>query len=257
MSAEVLKLYDDLQSASRRIAEQTVAGLTESNHTAFVTMMTSAIDLRCALTAAYDEIDLEDRLLSLDAVTLDRHLYEMCVDFYSGRYESAGRTLRFLWEMLFRADSADQYADRNPTATDGPGETLDDKVRWLRDREKKKPGLNWNTVAAGFSDLFPTSVSVAVAYFRPIWDRLNEVVHPSGNWRDASVGDSSRIAWPNFDADFARQLLADLNAVVPLFWWLILFRHPQAVRHLDNPADLFRSSPVVAGAFSAWNATRQ
>lgn len=256
MSADVLKLFDDLQAASRRIAEQTVAGLTEADHSAFVTVMTSAIDLRCALTTAYDEIDLPDRLLALDALTLDRHLYEMYVDFYSGRYESAGRTLRFLWEMLFRADFADQYAERKPNATDGPGETLDDKVRWLHCWEKKK-GLNWNTVVAGFKDLFPTAVSVAVAYFRPIWDRLNEVVHPSGHWRDASAGDSSRIAWPNFDADLARQLLADLIAVVPLFWWLILLRHPKAVQHLDNPADLFRSSPVVAGAFSAWNATRQ
>lgn len=157
------------------------------------------------------------------------HLTDLHFDIMSGRYESAGRSLRFLWERVFRSHLADM---------DHAGHTLDEKVDWLEERKTTRR----DCIALRIPDLFPTDApNERTAHFKTIWDRLNQVVHPSGPWRYSTVGESGRFAWPHFDADLCRQLLADVNEVLALVWLLVLFQFPKVREKFTDPARVFNS----------------
>lgn len=235
MTLSVLAPFDETASAWRKTAEETARNLTAAELAIFPDLCLDATELRSALFKAYSEPELSGSLLATDVFGLARHLFELNYDLYAGRYESAGRTLRFLWELAFRSHLAD---------TEQPGLTIDEKVAWL---EQRKPRPDWSTcVAPRILTLFATGDPTEVtARFKTIWDRLNQFAHPSGPWRFSTVEESGRFAWPHFDANLCRQLLADVNEVVALVWLLVLHQFPKAQGTFADPALVFNSFPVL------------
>ena len=235
MTLSVLAPFDETASAWRKTAEETARNLTAAELAIFPDLCHDATELRSALFKAYSEPELSGSLLAADVFGLARHLFELNYDLYAGRYESAGRTLRFLWELAFRSHLAD---------TEQPDLTIDEKVAWLEDRDPRPTWKCYAKIAA--EKLFPTGDPKEVtARFKTIWDRLNQFAHPSGPWRYSTVGDSERFAWPHFDADLCRQLLADVNEVMALVWLLVLCQFPKARGTFADPALVFNSFPVL------------
>ena len=115
-------------------------------------------------------------------------------------------------------------------------------MNWL---ENRKP--TWrDCIALRIPGLFPTNApNERMAHFKTIWERLNQVAHPSGPWQYSTVGESGRFAWPHFDADLCRQLLADLNEVLALVWLLVLCQFPKTRGAFAHPARVFDSFPLL------------
>lgn len=241
MTLSALAPFAQTASAWRETAEETARNLSAAELAIFPNLLNDATEVRAALFQAYPKEELSASLLAADVFGLDRHLLELHSDLFAGRYESAGRTLRFVWEMAFRAHLAD---------SEQPDLTIDEKVVWL---ERQKPKPNWeNCIAPPLPGLFPTNEPAEVtACFKTIWDRLNQVAHPTGPWRDSAVGESVRFAWPHFDADLCRRLLADVNEVMALVWLLVLHQFPKAQDTFANPACVFDSFPLLKGILGA------
>ena len=177
--------------------------------------------------------------------------------FLSGNYPIALSRLRFNWERVFRARYADACAEEKPNASDGPGPTVGEKHEWLRQREDRNR-LNWGSfIAPALSQLFPAGApGEAKSHFKPLWDRLNECVHPSGELREMLAGESGLHALDAFDEGWARQTLADAAEVFGLIWLAVLSRFPRAGPALLAAPDTFRACPqlraVLERAAAAW-----
>ena len=236
MTLSVLSPFDETASAWRETAEETARTLTAAELAIFPDLCHDATELRSALFKAYSEPELSGSLLATDVFGLDRHLFELYHHTFAGLYESARRTLRCLWERAFRSHFADL------AHFGGAGATLDEKVDWLEAER-----LNWpKCIVPVLSVLFrPADSGSAADHFKTIWDRLNQVVHPSAPMRFSEMRESERFVWPHFDADLCRQLLADVNQVLALMWLLVLCQFPKVRGTIADPALVFNSFPVL------------
>jgi hypothetical protein len=173
-----------------------------------------------------------------------KELHWLHVLFLSGNYPIVLSRLRFNWERLFRARYADTFVKENPGAPDVPGPTLDDKHDWLMQREDS---LRWKTLMAPtLARLFAAGApGEAEAHFRPLWDRLNRCVHPSGELREKLMGESILHARDAFDEAWARETLSDATEVFGLVWLAVLSRFPAAVPALLADPHTFKAIPQL------------
>jgi hypothetical protein len=125
-----------------------------------------------------------------------------------------------------------------------PGPTLDDKNAWLMQRETR---LNWNTVIAPtLALLFPADAPEAIqGRFKPLWDRLNRIVHPSGDLRLMLVDESTLLVRDAFDEQWARETLADAAEVFGLICLAVVTRFPDALPALLANPHTFRACPEL------------
>lgn len=144
------------------------------------------------------------------------------------RYRLVLSQLRFNWERIFRARYADAYAEIHPNETDLPGPTLDEKHDWLMKREYR---LNWRSVISPtLTRLFSAGTpDEAESHFKPLWERLNRCVHPSGELREKLAGDSALHLFDAFDEGWARETRADAVDVFGLIFLAILSRFPATI----------------------------
>jgi hypothetical protein len=224
----------------RQIADETIRCLGQGRASLFIDLYNDALDIQGAILDAYSE---EERLRSLmfaDFTGLLKELHWLHAIFLFGNYPFVVSRLRHDWEWLFRAYHADTYAQHNPSASDAPELTLDDKNAWLMQQETR---LNWNTlIAPTLARLFPADAPEARhEHFRPLWDRLNRMVHPSGELRLMLVDESALLVRDAFDERWARETLADAAEVFALIWLAILSRFPAAVPALVADPHTFRS----------------
>jgi hypothetical protein len=164
--------------------------------------------------------------------------------FLCGNYRLVLSQLRFNWERIFRARYADAYAEEHPNETDLPGPTLDDKHDWLIRREDR---LNWRTVIAPtLARLFSGGTAEeAESLFRPLWDRLNRCVHPSGDLREKLTGESALHLFDRFDEGWAQETRADSVEVFGLIFLAILSRFPAIVPALLADPHMFPLCPQL------------
>jgi hypothetical protein len=212
----------------RTVADETTRALGEDEANLFVYLYNDALDLDGAISDAYPEEERLQSLVFAEFTALLKELYWLHAMFLCGNYPVVLSRLRFNWERVFRARYADAYAEENPGALDAPGPTLDDKHAWLTQREDR---LNWRTVIAPtlarfFAAGSPREVR---SHFKPLWDRLNRCVHPSGELREKLAGESALHARDAFDEGWAREALADAAEAFGLIWLAVLSLFPAGV----------------------------
>jgi hypothetical protein len=124
--------------------------------------------------------------------------------------------------------------------------TAREKHEWLTQRENRNR-LNWqNVIAPALSQLFAAGLpGEAESHFKPLWDRLNCCVHPSGELREKLVGESVLHALDAFDEGWAQETLADAADVFGLIWLAVLSRFPRAVPALLADPHTFRACPQL------------
>jgi hypothetical protein len=227
-----------------KVADDTTCGLGEEMACLFVYLNDDAFDILGAIHDAYPE---EERLCSLvyaDCTGLLKELHWFHALFLSGNYPVVLSRLRFNWERIFRACHADAYAQKHPNETDVLGPTLEDKHNWLMQREDRP---NWKTVIAPtLARLFTAGAPAGIEFhFKPLWDRLNRCVHPSGELREKLVGESALLARDASDEKWARETHAEATEVFALVWLTILSRFPGAVPALLTDQETFRACPQL------------
>jgi hypothetical protein len=226
------------------VANQTARRLGEETADLFVFLYDDALDILGAIDDAYSE---EERLCSLvyaEFTGLFKELHWLHAQFLCGNYRLVPSQLRFNWERIFRARYADAYTEENPNEADAPGPTLDDKHDWLTKQEDR---LNWRSlIAPTLSRLFAAGApGEAEALFKPLWDRLNRCVHPSGELREKLVGESALHARDAFDETWARETHADAVNVFGLLCLAVLSRFPAAVPALLADLNSFQACPQM------------
>jgi hypothetical protein len=243
MTATLNQYLDHFNGRHRQVAEQTVAALGEDRALLFVSLQSDWV----ALLGAFQELwagPITDR--NLYAVTL-AHSSLLLIDFpglllemdrqqfafLGGHYAAVGRSLRYVWELMYRALWADTYAETHAHDDDLPGPTADEKAEWLRTRENR---LNRKTVIEPLlRQLVPDAEHSRInGYFIPIWERLNRVVHPSWDLRDRLLNPSALAVADNFDAAWAAEVLSDAATVFDLIWLAVLSRFPDCRALLVN-----------------------
>jgi hypothetical protein len=234
----------------KQIAGETSRRLGNETADLFVYLYNDALNIQYAIDAAYPQ---EKQLLSLvlfDFMALLKELYWLHVLFVSGNYPIVLSRLRFNWERIFRARHADAYASENPGADDPPGPTVDDKHDWLTQRENK---LNWRTlIVSTLSSLFTADSQEEIeSQFKPLWDRLNACVHPSGDLREKLAGDSTLLAVDAFDEAWARETHRDTAEVFAVIWLAIMSRFPGAAPALLADATTFHVCPQLRSVLRA------
>jgi hypothetical protein len=232
------------------IADETTRCLGEETASLFVYLYLDAVEIHHAIGTAYPREECSLSLILFDHMAVWKELHWLHALFLFGNYPLVLTRLRFNWERIFRARYADAYGSENPGAADPPGPTLDDKHDWLTQREDK---LNWKTLIARilrclFAESFPGEME---AQFKPLWDRLNRCVHPSGDLRGKLVGDTGLIAVDAFDEAWARETLADAAEVFAVVWLAVLSRFPAAVPALLADPERFRACPQLRAALTA------
>jgi hypothetical protein len=234
----------------RQIAEETSRRLGDETAHLFVYLYLDALEISGAICDAYPQDELLQSLVFFDFIGLLKELNWLHVLFVSSNYRLVLSQLRFNWERIFRARHADAYASENPGAADPPGPTLDEKHDWLTRREDK---LTWKTlIAPTLARLFTPGVPGEIeTHFKPLWDRLNRCVHPSGELREKLVGESTLHALDAFDEAWARETHADATEVFELIWLAVLSQFPAAVPALLADPDTFRACSRLRAVLEA------
>jgi hypothetical protein len=235
-------LFDSAVEMFRETANETARVIPQDQTALFVNLSNDALLIGGAVQNAYPQDELLTSLVLFDLGAIHHQIFGMGFDFWCGRYAEVGRALRFAWESIFRAFYADHYLILKPGAKDPPGSSLDEKTEWLD--QWRQP---WNTIVLPvlrhtFSNWSEEELR---GHFRPLWDRLNSVAHPSHDWRISGVGESARHIWFHFDEQLARQLLADASEVFSLIWLVVAQRFPDAVPALVADPNAFLGCPQV------------
>jgi len=228
----------------RGVADDTICCLGEDMANLFVYLYGDALDVLGAILDAYPEEERLHSLVFAEFTGVFKELHWLHALFVCGNYRLVLSQLRFNWERLFRARYAAVYAEEHPNATDGPGPIMDDKHDWLTQREDR---LNWRSVIAPtLTRLFSAGTPAEIdSHFKPLWDRLNRCVHPSGELREKLIGESALLHRDAFDEAWARETHADAVEVFGLICLAVLSRFPAAVPALLADSNIFRMCPQL------------
>jgi hypothetical protein len=228
----------------RNVADETNRVLGEETAGFFIYLYNDALDILKAIDDHYPQREWLCSLTCAEFLGVLKELNWLHALFLCGNYRLVLSQLRFNWERIFRARYADAYAEEHPHETALPGPTLDDKHDWLMKREDR---LNWRTVIKpALTHLFSAGTPEETeAHFRPLWDRLNRCVHPSGDLREKLTGESALYLFDGFDEGWARETRADAVAVFELIFLAILSRFPAVVPALLADPHMFPECPRV------------
>jgi hypothetical protein len=244
MSQSLQDVLSTLFDHWRQVADETVRHLGEEKAALFVHLYNDALAIFGAVFDVYPE---EERLHSpvfVEFMGLSRELNSFHALFLCGNYRLVLTQLRFNWERVFRARYADLYAQEHPGAADPPGPTIDDKHEWLMARER---WLGWNDcIVPVLAHLFTASDQADIgSHFRPLWERLNRCVHPSGELREKLAAEPTLHVLDAFDQAWAEETHADAVEVFGLIYLAVLSRFPKAVPALLADPHCFKVLPTL------------
>jgi hypothetical protein len=220
---DLLKGFGDLIE----VAEMTVEQLAEKGAWHFIEEPLSEwLCIHKALVHDYSEEELRSNLVYWDFQTLFKEIRWYQLLFLAGNYPLLSRGLRYVWELLFRAHYADTYSTNHPNDPSAPGPTVAEKAHWLADREGR---LNWNTVIQPtLQALLPGSEHAVIEnLYHPLWNNLNECVHPSTNLRFRGILASSNVK-DNFHEGWAIEVMQESCQIFDLIWLSVLRLFPRS-----------------------------
>jgi hypothetical protein len=86
-----------------------------------------------------------------------------------------------------------------------------------------------------------------VSLFKPLWDRLNRCVHPTGDLREKLIAnpEAPLHAIDAFDEAWARETHRDAVEVFGLLWLAVLSQFPAAVLALLADPHTFQACPQL------------
>ncbi len=233
MSDLVKQFLDGYRGHYAGVNAKTVEVLGEDDAFAITDIHDDFLTIQGEVLTAHPQEDIADSLLFAFFCSLPKKLYDLQHDFLCARYDEVRRELRFIWEMAFRA----RFIDVNQH-----GKSVDEKIDRL---EAEGRSLNWNSVIRPILDelfeLWPEKERRE--RFKDIWDRLNQVCHPTAGWLRDGIQKSNRLHVNSFDEWQARRTLADLCEIVALVWGMLLATFPEIGPHLAANGALFRHCP--------------
>jgi hypothetical protein len=229
-----LSLLGDQYEHLPHIARETLRSLDEERAACFNSLLNDWLDVLTAIHEVYSEAELRDSLLYLYFNGLFKEMYWFQLLFLGGNYPLLHRSLRYVWEMIFRACYVDTYVQESPNDPQPPGPLIDDKVEWLAQREKGGM-FRWNQfMKPVLGRLLPKAKDTEIeAYYKSLWNKLNEYVHPSKALLDRMVvGVPGSLVTDIFDKEWALETVETATMVFDVVWLAVFFRFPECMEAL-------------------------
>jgi hypothetical protein len=236
----LLSLLGEQYEHLRKIAEETFRNLCKEQAGYFTRLENDWIDTLSAILNTYSKDELFDSLMYIHFSGLFKEVYWFELLFLAGNYPLLHRSLRFVWEMIFRAYHVDTYSPDDP---EPPGPTVDDKVEWLARHEREM--FQWKEfMKPTLQRLLPQAKGTEIEkYYRPLWDRLNEYVHPSKALLDRMISNAGVfLVTDTFDKEWALETIGTATVVFDLVWLAVISRFPRSAEliaqkrfHLEYP----------------------
>jgi hypothetical protein len=239
----LLSLLREQYEHLRKIAEGTFRSLGKEQAGHFTRLANDWMDVLGVISNNYPENERLHSLMYLSLSGLFKEVIWFQLLFLAGNYPLLHRSLRFVWEMMFRAYYVDTYVRESPSDPEPPGPTIDDKVEWLGQREKDM--YRWgNFVKPTLLQLLPQAQGTEMEeYYKSLWGELNAYVHPSKALLDRMVADvPGFLITDSFDKAWALETIGVSTMIFDLVWVAVLSRFPgcagliaQKGLHLEYP----------------------
>jgi hypothetical protein len=236
----LLSFLEEEYETLHKIAEETCRSLSEEQAMHFVNLANDWIDILSAVLDTYSKDELSNSLMYIHFSGLLKEVRWFQLLFLSGNYPLLHRSLRFVWEMIFRAYHVDTYS---PDGPEPPGPTIDDKVEWLAQHEREM--FQWKRfMKPTLRKLLRQAEGTEMAeYYYSLWDKLNEYVHPSKALLARMVVDVPRfLMTDSFDKEWALETIETATMIFDLVWVAVISRLPRCAElivqkglHLEYP----------------------
>jgi len=236
--------YEDLH----KIAEETFRSLGEERAMYFINLANDWIDILSAILDTYPKAELLNSLMYIYFSGLLKGVRWFQLLFFSGNYPFLHRNLRFVWEMIFRAYHVDTYVSKSPDDPEPPGPTIDDKVEWLAQHEREM--FQWGKfMNPTLRQLLPQVESTEMEeYYKSLWDKLNEYVHPSKALLDRMVvGAPGFLMTDSFDKEWASETIEMATMIFDLVWLAVIYRFQDCAELIAHKGLLLKY-PIVTAA---------
>jgi len=254
--AHWLSLLGDQYKHLPEIAEETFRSLGEEQAEYFTSLANDWIDILSAILDAYSKDELFDSLMYIYFSGLFKEVYWFQLLFLAGNYPLLHRSLRFVWEMIFRAYYVDTYVRESTDDPEPPGPTVDHKAEWLGKYELKLKMYKWSFVRGVLRRLLPQAKGTEIEeYYNSLWDKLNEYVHPS----KALLLDRMVVNAPgflmtdSFDKEWASETIETATMIFDLVWLAVISRFPGCAE-LIAQRGLLLEYPIVTAALEKFSA---
>lgn len=217
-SSYLSEVYDRL----KEIEQESVLKLGREKAFHFVELANDWIDIQAAISRTYSYNELVQGLVYFCFFSLFKEVQWFQLHFLSGNYPLLGRSLRFVWEMIYRAYYTDTYTGDSP-----PGPSLADKILWLEQREST---LHWgNCICPMLAKVFPLTKQEQEVreHYHNLWQSLNRYAHPSVDLVSRMMGESALLVTDSFDERWATEIIQDATEVFDLIWLAVISRFPK------------------------------
>jgi hypothetical protein len=228
-----------------KIAEQTFHSLGKEHAGYFTNLINDWIDILSAILDTYSKDDLSNSLIYLYFNGLLKEVTWFQLFFLVGNYPLIHRSLRYVWEMLFRAHYVETYPLDAP---EPPGPTIDDKVRWLAQHERRM--FRWEDfMKPRLQRLLPQVKDAEIEKcYKLLWDGLNEYVHPSKALLDRMVIEApGSLMTDIFDKEWALETIETATTIFDLVWLVVISRFPKCAELLAQKGTHLEY-PIIAAA---------
>jgi hypothetical protein len=245
----LLSLVGDQYEHLTKIAEETFRTLGKEQAAHFTSLATDWIDVLDAICNTHSEDDLLNSLMYIYFNGLFKEVQWFQLLFLAGNYPLLHRSLRFVWEMIFRAYYVDTYVRESPDDPEPPGPTIDHKAEWLGEYELKLGMYKWSFVRGVLRRLLPQAKGTEIEeYYNSLWAKLNEYVHPSKALLDRMVvGVPGFLMTDSFDKEWASETIEIATMIFGLVWLAIISRFPRCAELLAQKG-LLLEYPIVTTA---------
>jgi hypothetical protein len=232
-----------------KIAEETFRSLGKEQAGYFINLSNDWIDVLSAILDTYSKDALSESLMYIYFSGLFKEVHWFQLFFLTGNYPLLQRSLRFVWEMIFRAYYVDTYKHEFTGDQEPPGPTIDDKVDWLGKYELKLKMYKWSFMRKVLRRLCCQVKDTRIeGHYRSLWGKLNEYVHPSKALLDRMVvGVPGSLMTDIFDEQWALETIKAAQETFDPVWLAVLSRFPKCAESLVQKR-LLLEYPMVAAA---------
>jgi hypothetical protein len=254
----LLSLLGEQYEHLRNIAEETFRSLGKEQAGYFTSLANDWIEILGAIRDTYSNDELSNSLMYIYFSALFKEVYWFQLLFLAGNYPLLHRSLRYVWEMIFRAYYVDTYARESPDDPEPPGPTVDDKVEWLGTYELKLKMYKWFFVQGVLRRLLPQAKGIKIEeYYKSIWDKLNEYVHPSKALLDRMVVYvPGFLMTDSFDKEWASEIIKIATMIFDLVWLAVISRFEGCAGLLAQKGILLEY-PIVTKALENFSTVDQ
>jgi len=253
----LLSLLGEQYEHLHKVTEETFCGLGKEQAGYFTSLANDWIEIIRAISGIYSEDELFDGLMYIYLSSLFKEVYWFQLLFLAGNYPLLHRSLRYVWEMIFRAYYVDTYARESPGDPEPPGPTVDDKAEWLAQHEREM--FQWGKfMKPTLRRLVPQAKGTEIEeYYKSLWDKLNEYVHPSKALLDRMVVDvPGFLMTDSFDKEWASETIETATMIFDLVWLAVISRFPRCAGLLAQEG-LLLEYPIVTAALENFSAVDQ